>query len=273
MLQSRLKLLNYHSPKTTLGFIPILAIKDITGDPAKNGKITIISRIKEDAKLVMENDNFATATKLLIQYQLLASKSCMPTDHDLLNDAIDAFRRPTKQGTHRIPDPSGKSNRCAIVDVGGKCVFLIYWEEHLLLLKWWVHLADQSELDRWSEEIIETVNSDTVYMEPLGKTWPLSYIDQIKLKKTKVRRLYAVKVLEDRLHCHHEKKDTRLLVDLTRVAIIPNHIFNDLKNQLIEQSTTKILKPFRFIVIEQKEPIALPLVRLFVTCCNIDVCD
>ena len=134
-------------------------------------------------------------------------------------------------------------------------------------------MADQSELDRWSEEIIETVNSDTVYMEPLGKTWPLSYIDQIKLKKTKVRRLYAVKVLEDRLHCHHEKKDTRLLVDMTRVAIIPNHIFNGLKNQLIEQSTTKILKPFRFIAIEQKEPIALPLVRLFVTCCNIDVCD
>ena len=75
-----------------------------------------------------------------------------------------------------------------------------------------MHLADQGELERWSDEIIETINSDTVYMEPLGKTWPLSYIEQIKLKtkeKTKVRRLYAVKVLEDRLHCHHEKKDTR----------------------------------------------------------------
>ena len=214
-----MKLLDYDSPKTTLGFIPILAIKDITGDPAKNGKITIISRIKEDAKLIMENDNFAIATKLLIQYQLLASKNVMPTDYDALN-AIDAFRRPTKQGTHRIPDPSGKSNRCAIVDLSGKCVFLIYWEEHLLLIKWWVHLADQNELDRWSAEIIETVNSDTVYMEPLGKTWPLSYIDQIKLKKTKVRRLYAVKVLEDRLHCHHEKKDTRLLVGMKISEII-----------------------------------------------------
>ena len=45
-------------------------------------------------------------------------------------------------------------------------------------------------------------------MEPLGKTWALSYIEQIKLKKLKDRRLYAVKALEDRLHCF-DKKDTR----------------------------------------------------------------
>ena len=66
----------------------------------------------------------------------------------------------------------------------------------------------EKEVQRWSKEIIECEQSDTIHMEPLGKTWALSYIEQIKLKKLKDRRLYAVKALEDRLHCF-DKKDTR----------------------------------------------------------------
>ena len=113
------------------------------------------------------------------------------------------------------------------MDFGESSVFVIYWDEALFLIKWWVHLIDQSglvfsrtfrskklavkpekEVQRWSKEIIECEQSDTIHMEPLGKTWALSYIEQIKLKKLKDRRLYAVKALEDRLHCF-DKKDTR----------------------------------------------------------------
>ena len=82
-------------------------------------------------------------------------------------------------------------------------------------------------------------------MEPLGKTWALSYIEQIKLKKLKDRRLYAVKALEDRLHCF-DKKDTRnCLASMKR----PDFVRTTCKHSK-ELSTTIILKQYRFIDIE-----------------------
>ena len=58
----------------------------------------------------------------------------------------------------------------------------------------------EKEVQRWSKEIIECEQSDTIHMEPLGKTWALSYIEQIKLKKLKVTPNYnlpAQKILPD----------------------------------------------------------------------------
>ena len=121
--KSRLKFLNYNSPRTTIGFLPFLAIKELQGDPAKNGRINIVTRSKEEHKICIENDNYAVATKLLVQlgdqtfrfiqwfylnntswsrsqYQLLIKQSQVLSDESSL-DRIDAFRRPLKQGWYR----------------------------------------------------------------------------------------------------------------------------------------------------------------------------
>merc|ERR1712062_266499 len=108
--KSRLKLIDSNNISKRIGFVPLWMIKDMYGEPAKDGKVTILLHIN-DNKIILQNDKTASAVELMIKFHSILNKHIHLSESDLIRTVTNPIRR----GIHKIEASDGEIRICLLV--------------------------------------------------------------------------------------------------------------------------------------------------------------
>ena len=165
-------------------------------------------------------------------------------------ELLESFKRPIKYGTHNVPQVTGEDEHvaCALLELGTEhfqTVFVSYLDEKIVMMRWWVHLKP-SEREDWAKKIMEHTDANTVYMEPVGKTWAASNLVKLKNNITrngKDRRRYAIKILEEKLFCHDKARNDKRTIefkDIDALSVERHRPTDSYKLAIVQQNGTEL---------------------------------